>query len=124
MSRFVELSESFEAQVKASKSVKRFKSYSHLKFLVCDMNIRASRGSFRVVGEDEGGGGVLAELGEGVPPELLGRGGFFPGCGGGGSSRYILLSFGRWRSPHKNPQISSRTPPKPKSSDRHVIQTP
>ncbi len=32
--RFVELFKSFQSEVKASKSVKRFKSYGHLKFSI------------------------------------------------------------------------------------------
>ena len=34
LARFVELFRSFQPEVKASKSVKRFKNYGHLKFLV------------------------------------------------------------------------------------------
>ncbi len=39
MSSFVELSKSFQAKVKSSKSARWFKSYSHLKISVCVANI-------------------------------------------------------------------------------------
>ncbi len=69
MSRFVEVPESFQAKVKSSKSVKRFKSYSHLKSWHVSRTSGSAGGSSRVVG-----GFTL----------VVGGGGFYPSWWGGG----------------------------------------